>query len=302
MSGVSGWPAAARAIALLAVFLAPVGCVFDEDGQAAASLSIDESGTVAVQVDDRVALTVFVHYEDGSVEPITDDSVVWVIDDANVAEINDHGELKGRSRGETRIEAFHAGISTIIDVTVFDVAKKIHVQADDGKLPAGLTMQYTAELEYEHGDREDVTDQVEWTSSQDTVAAIGPSGLVVGIAPGRVRIAATGFDISGDRELEVRPAVPTQVSATPTDAIMTVGETLQLNAVGVFSDGNVVDITESGRWQSSLEAVARVNRGEVTARATGEVTISVGDDFTFAIVNILVLPAGPDVPDAPDPQ
>jgi|GEM_PF-3946597 len=284
----------ATALALLLSLLASGGCVFDEEGAAATALFIDQSGSVAVQVDQRLDLTVFVEYQDGSSEPIQDGSVVWVVDDVNIAEVNEHGELRGRSRGDTTIEAFHAGISTTLEVRVFDIARRIHVRTDDnGPLPAGLGRQFTAELEYERGDREDVTALVEWTSSQTNLAAVGASGFVQGLAPGRVRIAATGFDVQGDKELEVRPAVPIQVSVAPVQAVLAVGETLQLSAVGAFSDGNVVDITETARWTSSLDAVARVNRGEVTARASGDVTITVGDDFTFALVSVRVVPAPP---------
>lgn len=269
------------------------GCAFDGDGAPPTAISIAPDDAITVQIGDRVALSVLVHHDDGTVEPAHNDDVVWLVDDANVAELDDDGEVEGRAMGDARIEAFHAGMTASIGVTVFDTPKEIHVRADDGHLATGLSMQYAAELEYEHGSREDVTDQVAWASSQISVAEIADTGLVQAVAPGRVQILAVGFDLTGARDLEVEPAIATEVSANPATATLTVGETVQLSAVGMFSDGNVVDITTSARWTSSLSAVARVHRGEVTARAPGDVSVSVGDDHAFAVVQVTVLPAPP---------
>lgn len=282
MRSISNW------IPVLAS-IAAGACAFDGAGMAPPSITIEPGVELTVDVGDRLELAVFAHYEDGDSQPVHDQGVVWLVEDGNVAEVDEHGRVKGRSIGDTVIEAYYLGDRATAAVQVVDQPRRLRVEAGARDLPAGLDMAHVAILEYEHGDTADVTDQVAWSSTVEGVAAVDDTGRVVAAAPGRTEIVATRLGLVGARELEVKPAVLTYADVTPNGAELVVGQTLALSASGVFSDGNQVDITDSGRWSSSLAEVASVNRGLVTARAPGRVTITVGDDYAYAFVMITVV-------------
>ncbi|MEM9492914.1 MAG: Ig-like domain-containing protein, partial [Myxococcota bacterium] len=92
--------------------------------------------------------------------------------------------------------------------------------------------------------------------------------------------------------VNVRQAVVVTIAVDQTEVSLQVGETVQLSAMGTYSDANVVDITDAARWDSSLSAVASVNsRGLVEARAPGQVVISASKDSSSATVPVTVVEA-----------
>ena len=81
------------------------------------------------------------------------------------------------------------------------------------KLTVGSTQQLTAIGTYSNGSTADVTSQVTWASSNDTVAYISSSGSATGVAPGTASItAALSGDTSRTVTLNVTKAVPSFVT------------------------------------------------------------------------------------------
>ena len=72
------------------------------------------------------------------------------------------------------------------------------------------------------------------------------------------------------------PATPTLVSVTVTgNAVLTAGQTSQLAAATVRSDGVVTDVTSVAKWTSSVPDVAQVSAsGLVTAYTAGQTNIT----------------------------
>ena len=72
------------------------------------------------------------------------------------------------------------------------------------------------------------------------------------------------------------PTTPTFVSLTVTgNAVLTAGQTSQLAAATVRSDGVVTDVTSVATWTSSVPTVAQVSSsGLVTAYAAGQTNIT----------------------------
>lgn len=63
------------------------------------------------------------------------------------------------------------------------------------------------------------------------------------------------------------------IKIIPESAKLSLGETKQLAAQGVFSDGSQTDLTLLGEWASSNTNVAGVSRGLVRARSSGEAKV-----------------------------
>ena len=134
-----------------------------------------------------------------------------------------------------------------------------------------------------------------WSSSDESVATVDATGLVTAVANGSATITATTDEISDNADLTVAQAVAS-VAITPNSAtLVSLGETVQLQA----SAKDVNDNTISGKtftWSSSDESVATVNpSGLVTGIANGSVTImSTTDGVTgeASVVNYAGLSGG----------
>ena len=107
-----------------------------------------------------------------------------------------------------------------------------------------------------------------WSSSDNTIASVGPSGVVTGVAAGSANISYTASSITG---------CSTTVSMT-----LTVNPLPAVNAIGGPTSvcvGNVItatDVTGSGVWSTSDAAIASIDvaTGDITGVAAGNVAIS----------------------------
>jgi uncharacterized protein YjdB len=96
------------------------------------------------------------------------------------------------------------------------------------------------------------------------------------------RVGLVGFALA---LLAARPAVAQQIeriTVQPSTVEIGIGEVVLLTAIATFSDGSTANISELVEWTSSGPGVARVSnrrgsKGRVTARATGQASISVRD-------------------------
>jgi hypothetical protein len=124
------------------------------------------------------------------------------------------------------------------------------------------------------------------TTTTDASGAFSFSGLTAGASS--LLVSAPGFVASTSTVTVPQsgyvvmlapvsaPTTPTLVSVTVTgNAVLTVGQTSQLTAATVRSDGVVTDVTSVARWTSSVPTVAQVSSsGLVTAFAAGQTNIT----------------------------
>ncbi|MBE7088372.1 MAG: hypothetical protein E7370_02450 [Clostridiales bacterium] len=105
--------------------------------------------------------------------------------------------------------------------------------------------------------------EIEWESSDSTIASVNKSGIVTGRKEGTVTITAYAGEASATCEVTVNAV---QVTLSQSTATIERGETLELTATA--SDNGTIT------WSSSNEAVATVNNGVVTALKEGSATIT----------------------------
>ena len=105
-------------------------------------------------------------------------------------------------------------------------------------------------------------------------------GLVTGIAVGSTSAIATLAGVQGSTTVTVTSAVLSFITISPSDPTLSVGDTVQLTAIGHFSDGTTQDLTGECDWQSSDTSVAHVisssshTNGRLLARKVGTTTIT----------------------------
>ena len=120
---------------------------------------------------------------------------------------------------------------------------------------------------------------VSWSSSNGSFAAVSANGMVAGIAAGSATITATTSGKSGTSAVTINnvpppPPVVTTVTVSPSAPSILIGATVTLSATVKDAQGNVMT-GQSITWSSSNTAVATVsNVGVVNGIAAGSATIT----------------------------
>ncbi len=149
------------------------------------------------------------------------------------------------------------------------------VISNEGTVEIGKILSLTATAIYDDGRTIDVTQQSEWLSVNPSIASVDlATGVVTGIGNGTTTVSATYNGV-------ISAPAPVSVVNTPilqsivisgTGNIET-GKTQTLVAMGSYSDGKMLDITQSAMWTSSTPAVASVDKGLITALTEGATDI-----------------------------
>ncbi|MDJ0313088.1 Ig-like domain-containing protein [Arthrobacter sp. H35-D1] len=183
-----------------------------------------------------------------------------------------------------------AGADTAPEPSLARTLVSITVHADGASAETGQSVQMDAEGRFSDGSVQPLTDGVRWASSDADIATVDSAGVVRALNPGRITIEATRESIQGRLQFTVlQTASPslTSISLTPPTVTLGLRQSLQLAAVGTFSDGSSRPVGATGIWRSNNPAVAAVDGGGlVTATGTGSALITLTEDGQTAQAHI----------------
>jgi hypothetical protein len=160
------------------------------------------------------------------------------------------------------------------------VLKAINVLPSNSSITPFTTEQFTATGTYSDGTTKDLTSQVSWNSTPNTVSTVSDSaptkGLVRALAPGVSVITVTSGSVVNLTQLTVASVTVQSIAVTPATADITVGSRQQFTATATFSDGSTHDVTNNAIWSSDNPAAATVTTGTglATALTMGSANIS----------------------------
>jgi uncharacterized protein YjdB len=207
------------------------------------------------------------------------DQAAWTSSNASVATVDSRGLARALVPGTITITATHGGTAGSTTLTVTSATlSSLSVSPTNPAIPQGFTKQLTATGIFSDGTRFDITDQATWSSSDDFVATVNNTGLVIGMGLGTAIITAVSGNISATTIIGVTPATLIFISLSPVSPSIPgapAGITQQFTATGSFSDGTSLDISTQVIWSSSSTSVATVDRsGLATSVAAGISTIT----------------------------
>jgi hypothetical protein len=163
-------------------------------------------------------------------------------------------------------------------------------------ISVGEFANFTATGHYDNAVTRNLTQKVDYTSSDPTIAQApnedGNKGKVIGVSPGVVTIIATdpvthisSNDAGGvNGQLTVQGAL-VSLALKPLEKNSTVGATVNFTATGTLSDGNTKNMTQKVVYASSNTSVAVApnaapNKGAIQAVGLGTAIISATDPVT----------------------
>ena len=251
-----------------------------------ASAVIVSPGQVTIFAGQTVQLGALVTDDRGQV--LTGQSVSFSSSNTQVATVSSSGLVTGISAGTATITATSAGATGTAVVTVApDPVAAVDVSPASASVVVGSSVQLVATPRNVSG--QPLTGRtIFWSTGSPSLASVSSSGLVTGLAPGNAVIVATVDGKQGSAVVQVRQVPVAAVTVTPATATIVVNQTITLTATPVDASGNPL----SGRiigWSSSDNAIATVSAtGDVTALASGSVTITASSEGQSGTATVTV--------------
>ncbi len=215
-------------------------------------------------------------------------SVDWSSADESVATVDGNGLVTAVGNGSADITARGGGSTATAAVTVAQRAARIDVSPSARTFPAlGDTVRVTAEA-FDANDNAVVDAEVQWSSTDQAVAAVDSTGLVTAIGNGSATIAATVGAASGAAEITVSQVLVGVGIVPANTTFFALGDTVRLVAAGRDANGHPMG-SFSFTWSSENEAVATVDsNGLVTAVRTGGTDILAVSGALSAAAGVVV--------------
>src|SRR5438105_14937359 len=190
-----------------------------------------------------------------------------------------------------------SGCSSLYRIAIFPAAGAVSITV-------GQTAQYKAFGASQMGSgsptTDEITNSVQWSVVNSSIASINSSGLVTALAPGRTIINATSDGLTASSDITVTAASSgagsgsAYITITPVSATETfLGETTQFIATGSLTGGASQSLAGQVQWSSSNVQVATITSGGLaTAVGAGTTTITAQSDGTVATATMTVTVGG----------
>jgi hypothetical protein len=236
-------------------------------------------------------------FTDGTNQDLTS-SVSWSSDTPTVATVSAAGVADGKAQGVAIIRAQAQGITSndaTLHVTPETLVSIAISPAGPIDLPNGLTQQFKADGTFTDGSHQDITSQVAWLSSDGTVAVFNAdlqpdSGLAKGTALGATNVTATlSTTTSNTVVLNVTNAVLQTITVSPATQSLAKGLDFPYLAMGHYSDGQDIDITNQVTWKSSSTGNVTIDPSTGLAHAVAQGTSNITASQLTIVSNTAVM-------------
>lgn len=237
-----------------------------------------------------LALTAMGFFSDGRKRDVTT-TLAWSSSDPGVASVENApgqaGLVTGHALGTAEIVAtdLATGLAGSTQLTVTPaVLTALEVTPAKASLALGFAERFTAVGIFSDQTSQVLTEAVAWSSTDPEVASVDAKGLVTTMGVGTTTIVATdaASALAGSAALTVTPAVLVELEIAPVNPSIALGTGLAFTAMGVFSDGLTLELTETALWSSSNPLVASITSGPelaglATSHTVGSTTIRAED-------------------------
>lgn len=202
----------------------------------------------------------------------TNRRLTWSSSNSGIVSVDETGKITGNGIGRAIIYAYASdgsGLFDSISVEVIKPVTSISISPSSLSIPEGKTSRVSVNVSPADATYRDI----EWSSSDTSVAIVDNTGEITGLKAGICKITATSVDgsgIVGTCRVTVTPTVPaTGITINSKSVTMLPGQTRPLTARIKPSKS-----TESIYWVSGDTSVATVSAdGVVTARGQGNTEI-----------------------------
>ncbi|WP_122032338.1 Ig-like domain-containing protein [Aliivibrio sp. EL58] len=169
------------------------------------------------------------------------------------------------------------GVDKVLVSIQIAPAEKLSFGRSDLQVAKGNKLPLIATGAYSDGSNENITDKVDWVSSEQLIVSVSNVGITRGVAEGQSEIVATlGNIVSNELVILVNPAEAVSIQITPAMKNIPLGSFQQYEAVATYTDGTTMIINNHDRIEwfvSSPTKVTMTPTGKATAVGTGNMAI-----------------------------
>ncbi|WP_143757698.1 S-layer homology domain-containing protein [Paenibacillus sp. FSL H7-0326] len=248
-----------------------------------APVAIDLKGKLWLKPGETDTTVVEAVYASGERMPITE-GVQYQSADPAIAEVDELGVVTALTEGTVKITAKYAGLTDDYDLQVIEEPLEpelAYIQfSGPEQLQAYETSATVTQAVYTDNSLHPLTEGVQYTSSEKTVAAIDSEGNITALRKGVTVISAVYGEFSNAFTLTVldeeQSAVQLErIELTGIPSKLEVNDTAKALVNGYYSDATVSEITEGVRFSSSNDNVASIDtNGLIRTHRKGETVIT----------------------------
>ncbi|MEL6115751.1 Ig-like domain-containing protein [Photobacterium sp. SP02] len=142
---------------------------------------------------------------------------------------------------------------------------------------AGSSLNFTVNAIHADGDKKEVTQDAQCTSSDESVATISGKGMIQAIAAGETTISCSYAGVSGGSIVITVTGGHTvsQLQITPGQVSAAAGTQVQFTALAYYHDGSREDVTSQTIWNTTDASTVELDaNGMASAKASGTATVT----------------------------
>ncbi|HSZ82732.1 MAG TPA: Ig-like domain-containing protein [Polyangia bacterium] len=212
-----------------------------------------------------VGFTATAFLSDGTSADVTS-AAAWSVDDPMVATIDGNGVATGVGVGMANVTATFGTVGAGATIVVTGAAlTTLQIDPVDPNVGVGVMLTFRATGIYSDGTKVDLTSEVTWQSSAPNVVPIDGMGNAVSKQVGTSVITATDGVLVAESTVSVTSASLQSLAITPGSATASVGGTAAFQAIGTFSDGTMIDLTDSVTWSATPTGIVSISNAAGTA-------------------------------------
>lgn len=238
-------------------------------------------------------------YNDNSTRTLTSE-VTWLSSNDGVATISASGEISALGAGQTTAQANLGGISGNTELTITNATlSRLEISPTSAQLAEGTRLSLALVGHFSDGSTQDVAEQASWAVTDTNVASLSDPVIsdnlwLTGLAVGNTQLSASLGGISAQMGVAITDANLVQLTINPGAASLPLGATLDLSALGLYSDGSSQDLTQQASWSSADTGILSVDdSGHIQPLSIGSTTVTaifagISNSQTVSISNALL--------------
>jgi hypothetical protein len=233
---------------------------------------------IRANIPEQIHLTAV--YYDGTSEDVTT-KADWSIDDESVATVT-NGLVTGDASGYAIVTAKYGNLTAFIPVNN-EIVKRVDPSKSQISLLLKGSEKVTLMATFPNGTEEDVTAKADWSSDNESIAD-ALKGTITAYGSGKAKITAT----YGTKTTTINVDVDTtnKLEVNKQSVFLHISKAEQLTLTATYVDGPPSDITAKAKWSSNAEAIAYVNKGNITAVSSGIAVITAQYGDKSIIINV----------------
>jgi len=234
----------------------------------------------------RTAVTATGIFEDGTSRDITS-SVFWSSKDETVVEVSNNLQntdfIIGKKLGTSVLTAEVGDLSSTVSIQVTEAQLiNINIENDTNELIKDTSVIFSAWGIFSDGSKVDVSHQVTWSSSNNSIAAFQVqqavstneiiSGLLIPSDVGEATIRASLNNVSQTVNVKVYQANLESLHVDSSAISLIQGTSIQLSVSGIFTNGVVQDVSHLVDFRSDDETIVSTSDSGVISGLNSGVT------------------------------